>query len=202
MGVGLFVLRRRRRQANLPTAEYRAWDIMAIFYTLINLYLLVMPWYPPPGGRNGGDVSFWYATYVVVGIALYVYSFYPLPHAMLILTPLDSLIMCALYYYAWIHVIPRWKGYRIRQEVLVLENGARANKLVKVPVEELGVWDRSHDATGHKISGGERSDSDGTDRYRYSEETDVPEATTTDLGKSARTRAKDTGVGVGVREDV
>lgn len=70
MGLGIFILRRRRKRSGLPSAEYRAWDIMALFYSVINIYLLVMPWYPPPGGRYGGDVSFWYATYVVVGIAL------------------------------------------------------------------------------------------------------------------------------------
>jgi hypothetical protein len=29
-----------------------------------------MPWYPPAGGQYAGDVSFWYATYAVVGVAM------------------------------------------------------------------------------------------------------------------------------------
>jgi hypothetical protein len=39
------------------------------------VFILAMPWYPPPGGRFGGDVSFWYATYCVVGLAMYVHLF-------------------------------------------------------------------------------------------------------------------------------
>lgn len=90
-----------------------------------------MPWYPPPKGRNGGDVSFWYATYVVVGISV--------------------IVACGLYYVAWIYLIPRARGYRIRQEVLVLEGGAQSHSLVKVPVVELAGWDATHDALGRRV---------------------------------------------------
>ena len=70
MAVGLYVVRWRRSKANLPEPEFKAWHIVIIFNILIQLYLLIMPWYPPEGGQYAGDVSFWYATYAVVGIAM------------------------------------------------------------------------------------------------------------------------------------
>ena len=69
MTVGLYIVRYRRRKLGLPRAEFRAWDISVVFNIAANLFLVIMPWYPPASGRDGGDVSFWYATYVVVGIA-------------------------------------------------------------------------------------------------------------------------------------
>lgn len=68
--VGLYVVRWRRKKLNLPRPSYRAWDSFIIFKILVDLYLLIMPWYPPEGGKYGGDVSFWYATYIVTGIAV------------------------------------------------------------------------------------------------------------------------------------
>lgn len=70
MAVGLYLVRWRRSKANLPEPEFKAWHIVIIFNILIQLYLLIMPWYPPEGGQYAGDVSFWYATYAVVGLAM------------------------------------------------------------------------------------------------------------------------------------
>lgn len=70
MVIGLLLLRRSRKRLNLPRSEFRAWDFVVYFNVLVQLYLSVMPWYPPASGRNGGDVTFWYGTYIVVGIAL------------------------------------------------------------------------------------------------------------------------------------
>ena len=69
MTVGLYIVRHRRRKLGLPRAEFRAWDVSVVFNIAANLFLVIMPWYPPATGRDGGDVGFWYATYVVVGIA-------------------------------------------------------------------------------------------------------------------------------------
>jgi hypothetical protein len=90
-----------------------------------------MPWYPPAKGRNGGDVSFWYATYVVVGIAI--------------------LVICGLYYVAWIYVLPRLGKYRIRQEVLVLDSGAQSHRLIKVSLDQLEEFEATHDAVGREV---------------------------------------------------
>ena len=70
MAVGLFLVRYRQKRLNLPPPDFRAWDIIIVFNILVNTFLLVMPWYPPDGGPLAGDVSFWYATYVVTGIGM------------------------------------------------------------------------------------------------------------------------------------
>lgn len=70
LSFGLYVVRWRRRKANLPRSAYRAWDPLVIFSILVQLFLMVMPWYPPDGGPFAGDVSFWYATYVVTGVGM------------------------------------------------------------------------------------------------------------------------------------
>lgn len=70
MSVGLLLVRWRRKRANLPLPSFRAWDAAVGFKILVDLYLLIMPWYPPDGGQYAGDVSFWYATYVATGVAM------------------------------------------------------------------------------------------------------------------------------------
>ncbi|KAL2145695.1 hypothetical protein VTI28DRAFT_6570 [Corynascus sepedonium] len=128
LSLGLFIVRYRRRRLGLPRAQFRAWDIVIVFNTLVYIYLLVMPWYPPAGGVYAGDVSFWYATYIVTGIGI--------------------LIGCGVYYYLWINLIPKFRGYRIRQENIVFEDGAQSHRLIKVPVAEVAEWDATHDAVG------------------------------------------------------
>ena len=70
MALGIYVVRYRRRAANLPEPEFKAWNFVIVFNICIQLYLIIMPWYPPAGGQYAGDVSFWYATYAVVGVAM------------------------------------------------------------------------------------------------------------------------------------
>lgn len=45
-------------------------------------------------------------------------------------------------------MIPKWKGYQLRQEVIKLDNGAQTHKIKKIPNEELAEFDATHDATG------------------------------------------------------
>ncbi|KAI8180286.1 High-affinity methionine permease [Colletotrichum sp. SAR 10_75] len=131
MSVGLYVVRWRRSRLNLPPPEFKAWDVIIIFNIAKDLYLLIMPWYPPEGGVFAGDVSFWYATYVVAGIGI--------------------LLGCGVYYWLWIYVVPKARGYRIRQQVLELADGAQSHKLVKVPVGDLAEWDATHDHVGRPL---------------------------------------------------
>ncbi|KAL2158694.1 hypothetical protein VTH06DRAFT_4176 [Thermothelomyces fergusii] len=132
LGVGLLLVRRRRSRLGLPRPQFRAWPPVIAFNILVYLYLLVMPWYPPAGGARGGDVSFWYGTYIVTGIGI--------------------LVGCGVYYYLWIHLIPRLRGYRLRQEVVIFEDGAQSHRLVKVPVAEVAEWDATHDAVGRPLN--------------------------------------------------
>lgn len=76
LAIGLLLTRHYRKRLNFPKSGYSAWHVVVAFAILSNLYLLVAPWYPPTEGATGGDVSFWYATYLVVGLAMYVLSFH------------------------------------------------------------------------------------------------------------------------------
>ncbi|KAF4634698.1 hypothetical protein G7Y89_g3408 [Cudoniella acicularis] len=135
MAIGLYIVRYRRKKLALPRTEFRAWDFVVIFNILTNLYILIMPWYPPAKGRAGGDVSF-------------------------------CLVICGLYYSAWVYILPKFGGYQIRQEVIDLGDGATTHKLVKVPNEELARWDETHDAVGRSLTeatqGGSDKDSQQT----------------------------------------
>ncbi|KAE8346699.1 hypothetical protein BDV24DRAFT_147360 [Aspergillus arachidicola] len=150
---GLLLIRRRRSKLNLPRPEYRSWAVAIGFALLANLYLLAAPWYPPTGGANGGDVSFWYGTYLVVGIGL--------------------LVACGVYYYIWINLLPKYKGYEFRQTVLEFDDGSVAHNLVKVPVAELTSWDAEHDAAGRLRHRTTYQSSSATDENKSSEPKNV-----------------------------
>lgn len=68
LAVGLILVRYHRKRLGLPRPSFKVWDAILAFNILVNTYLVVMPWYPPPGGK--GDVSFWYGTYIVTGVAM------------------------------------------------------------------------------------------------------------------------------------
>lgn len=132
MGIGIYILRHNRKKLGLPDPSFEAWNVVLIFNIAVQLYLIIMPWYPPTGGATGGDVSFWYATYVVTGIGI--------------------LLVCGAYYVGYIVVLPKVKGYKLRQELIELGDGAQTHVLRKVPVTEVEAWDHSHDANGHRLS--------------------------------------------------
>jgi amino acid transporter len=140
MGVGLILLRQRRDRSGTPRSDFRAWWILIILYLLSQVYLLVMPWIPPVGGIYGGTVSFFYATYMIVGIVV--------------------IAICGAYYYVWMKVLPRWGNYAIRSQVVnVDDNGANSHRLLRVPNAEVADWDASHDELGrelrHRRTGGD-----------------------------------------------
>jgi hypothetical protein len=70
LAIGLVITRRRRKRLNLAAPDYQAWHVTIGFSILSNLYMVAMPWYPPSTGANGGDVSFWYATYCAVAVGM------------------------------------------------------------------------------------------------------------------------------------
>lgn len=67
------------------------------------------------------------------------------------ISPNSSLIACAIYYSVWKYVLPRFGGYRLRQEVLVLDNGAQSHQILKIPIGELAQWDATHDVVGRPL---------------------------------------------------
>ncbi|EPE30545.1 hypothetical protein GLAREA_03512 [Glarea lozoyensis ATCC 20868] len=145
VAVGIFLIRRQRKRINAERPEFKAWDVVLLFYIAIQIILLVMPWVPPAGGIYAGSVSFFYATYALTGIAI--------------------LASCALYYWVWTYLLPHRGNYTIRQTVIVLDNGAQTHKLNKVPNSELAEWDAKHDVVGNEIAGVARVDSNsGSDK--------------------------------------
>ena len=131
MTLGIFFVRARHQRLGLPRPQFRAWLPVLVFSVLVQLYLIIMPWYPPATGRNGGDVSFWYGTYIVTSIGI--------------------LILCGIWYTLWIKVLPKFGGYAMRYQLVQLGNGAETHQLVKVPKAKLADWDAEHDATGARL---------------------------------------------------
>ncbi|KAI1645266.1 amino acid transporter [Daldinia loculata] len=130
LAVGVYLVRYRQKRLGRKAPDFRTWDVVLIFYILLQVYILATPWIPPKGGPYAGEVSFWYATYCVVGIAI--------------------IVTCGIYYVIWIYALPRWGGYKIRPEIMSVEDqGATTHRLVKVPLNEVEKWDQDHDEAGH-----------------------------------------------------
>ncbi|KAF4119673.1 Amino acid permease [Geosmithia morbida] len=139
MGIGLIILRRRRDRSGTPPSSFRAWWTIVGLYVLSQLYLLIMPWIPPEGGIYDGTVSFFYATYMIVGIGI--------------------IGLCGAYYYLWMVALPRWRKYTIRSQVVdISDNGANTHRLVRVPNAEVAEWDATHDELGREVRQRRRGD--------------------------------------------
>ncbi|KAH9003017.1 amino acid transporter [Lactarius hatsudake] len=104
--IGLWRLRTRRARDGLPKSPLQVWNIAVVLWLFNCVFLLVMPWCD-----GHADVSFWYATYLVVSIGL--------------------LLLCALYYYVWIILMPKIGGYYIVEEVVELGGGALTSRLAR-----------------------------------------------------------------------
>ncbi|TGO13437.1 hypothetical protein BTUL_0069g00030 [Botrytis tulipae] len=141
---GLLIIRKNRKKLGIVDDDFKTWDVAIYFSLAVNIFLLVMPWYPPPGGANGGDVSFWYGTYCAVGLGI--------------------MGACILYHAFWIYILPYFGKYQIRQELIVIDGeSSKAHRLIKVPNAELEAWDREHDALGRKIDSSASSEDGGAE---------------------------------------
>ncbi|KAF9468063.1 amino acid/polyamine transporter I [Collybia nuda] len=109
MSFGVLILRRRNALTGLLPSPLQARNSSLALYLLLSVFLLVIPWVPPEPDQ--ADVSFWYATYCVAGIAV--------------------LLCCALYYWIWIIVLPRWGGYEVVEEAEILSDGAKNIRLIR-----------------------------------------------------------------------
>jgi hypothetical protein len=133
---GLLVLRHRRNRMGLGVGNegFRAWSVAIYFSLLVDVFLLVMPWVPPSAQGIKSDVSFWYGTSLVVGLGI--------------------LLLCGVYYVGWKIIGPKVWGYKVRNELLLLEDElVKAHRLVRVPVEEVEMWEAEHDVRGKKLDG-------------------------------------------------
>ena len=140
LGVGIYLVRHRHAKLGIPRPSFRAWHIAIVLNILVQLYVIILSWYPPADGANGGDVSFWYASYIVTGYGI--------------------IVLCGIYYALWTWLIPKWRGYQLRQELIDLGNGAQSHRLVKVQTRDLPEWDSRHDAAGGIVGSGSGANSD------------------------------------------
>lgn len=139
--LGLWFVRNRRKAIGAPRGEFVAWNVILAFTMAVNVFLTIVPWIPPEGGIYAGDVSFFYATYMIVGLGF--------------------LAVSGIVYVFVIILLPKWGGYTIRQQLEKLDDGAQANRLVKVPNDKLAEWDATHDEHGDVIVPKSDSPSDG-----------------------------------------
>ncbi|KAF3050954.1 hypothetical protein E8E11_009956 [Didymella keratinophila] len=103
---GLLWLRFSRPDLKRP---FRAWNSAIILRIILCTALLAAPFFPPEQQRNTG---IWYATYAVVGISVIAFGF--------------------LYWYVWLKLIPRLRGYRVEEKASVLDDGTTITQLVHV----------------------------------------------------------------------
>ncbi|KAI9647500.1 hypothetical protein NHQ30_003885 [Ciborinia camelliae] len=132
--VGLLIIRRNRRRLAIVHDDFRTWDVAIYFSLAVNVFLLVMPWYPPPGGARGGDVSF------CMGICILYYAFW----------------IYILPYFGNYQIR--------QELIVTNDESAKAHRLVKVPNAELEAWDREHDVLGRKIEAGSLSGDGGQEK--------------------------------------
>ncbi|KAK2873957.1 hypothetical protein FQN49_001960 [Arthroderma sp. PD_2] len=104
---GIILLRRKRPELLRP---FKTWLPSVWSRIAVGVVLIIAPFFPPRNGQ--GDVHFFYATYAIVGAGIIAFS--------------------VLYWWIWTVVIPDWRGYRLEEEVEILEDGTSITKLVHV----------------------------------------------------------------------
>ncbi|KAK6457347.1 amino acid permease-domain-containing protein [Scheffersomyces xylosifermentans] len=130
--VGLILLRRQRKQAGLGPQGWWVPLPIIIIGMLFYVFVIAMAWVPPKGGSlKGSDVSFFYATYAITTIGIY--------------------LACFVYYFVWAKILPKIGDYRHRTAFYDLPNGERGHTVVKVKRDEIEKWDSEHDSTGRLI---------------------------------------------------
>ncbi|KAI9744138.1 MAG: hypothetical protein M1818_002290 [Claussenomyces sp. TS43310] len=110
VSVGIIWLRVKRPDLQRP---YKAWLPAVWLRIAVCLVLIASPFVRPEDGK--GDVSFFYATYAIVGIGIIAFA--------------------VLYWYIWFVVWPRWCGLKIEELEEVLEDGTSITRLVRVKAE-------------------------------------------------------------------
>ncbi|UNI18460.1 low-affinity methionine permease [Purpureocillium takamizusanense] len=103
-GAGLIWLRIKRPDLKRP---FKAWTSAVLFRFLLGLALLAAPFFPPSKQPAGG---LYYATYAIVGVAIFVGSL--------------------LYWYVWTILLPRIRGYTLEEETVVLQDGTAVTRII------------------------------------------------------------------------
>lgn len=128
--IGLFKLRRDRKRRGLGYREFHVPTPILILATLWSVFVLAMSFVPPKGTLIGTDVSFFYATYPLTTIGLF--------------------LACIFYYFVWAFVLPKAGKYSHRIELYELPSGELGHTVVKVPNDDLDKWELEHGV--HEVS--------------------------------------------------
>jgi len=104
--LGLVWLRYRRPDLHRP---YKAWLSAVGVKILLSFALIAAPFFPP--ATSNGHSWLFNSSYAVVGISIILFGF--------------------LYWFVWIRLLPRWRGYTIEEKVEILDDGTPITKLVQ-----------------------------------------------------------------------
>ncbi|CAK7916295.1 high-affinity methionine permease [[Candida] anglica] len=135
--VGLLMARHHRKAAGLSYEGFKVPLPILILTILFEIFVIAMAFVPPATGLIGSDVSFFYCTYALTTIGIF--------------------IVCILYYYVWAKVLPKIFNYEHRVLYYTLENGEKGHTVVKVPFDQVEDWDATHDSSGKEIEVGDSS---------------------------------------------
>lgn len=110
VGVGLLLLRYRKPELLRP---FRAWTPGVVIRLAICSLLILAPLFPPSArpGHGNGDLTFFYATYAVVGVSIMLFSF--------------------AYWAIWTRWLPRLGSYTFEEETGKLADGTTFTKIVR-----------------------------------------------------------------------
>ena len=61
-------------------------------------------------------------------------------------------IACGVYYLIWARLLPKWRGYQIRNTVIVLPDGAVSHNIIKVKNDQVEAWDAKQDPSGRSLN--------------------------------------------------
>jgi hypothetical protein len=91
---------------------FRAWKSIVIFFFLSNVFLAIVPMIPPsPGSDVYEHLPYWSHVVVAVSIGL----------------------LGIVYWFVFFNWIPRKRGYRIVQEIVLQDDGVPRNVLRRIP---------------------------------------------------------------------
>lgn len=107
--LGLLWLRTTRPDLKRP---FRAWRAAVVLRVALSVALLTAPFFPPKGQQGTGKM--WHATYAIVGMSVISFGL--------------------IYWFVWIKLIPKWKGYRIEEDPRMLDDGTTITSLIHVPI--------------------------------------------------------------------
>ncbi|QPG75069.1 hypothetical protein FOA43_002409 [Brettanomyces nanus] len=143
LSFGLFKLRRHRSKIGLGYQEFHIPAPLLALLFLFSLFVIAMAFVPPEGTLIGSDVSFFYATYPITTIGIFLF--------------------CIGYYFVWEYVLPKIGKYRHRLSKFELAKGENGHKVIKVALSDLEEWDREHkdQDQDQETSAGPEQDIDG-----------------------------------------